>query len=261
MSLQSELLRDADVLIKRVKPVAIAFGVVYILIGFMNPFTLKIGMQNAVSVMVYHSILSYSLHGFTVLAISPFEGFMVSLNIAFILTMMVILPLITYEIVQYVLPGLSGKEKRYLRIGILPVFSFFVLGAIVAVLIIVPFLFDYAKLMDVSLGMIPSVSATQFISTFLEIVFLMGLVFEIPVIMPFLTAIGITSYEFYRSKWRYAVVGCYVLAILVSPPGIGIDILIWSMLSGLYVGGTRLSLYVQKKRIFEEHRKGVEQTA
>jgi sec-independent protein translocase protein TatC len=141
------------------------------------------------------------------------------------------------------------KEKKAIIYIILPSILLFLLGAAFAYYIILPLLFRVVLIFASDLNVIPTMSVLGFFTLVVKIIILTGLSFEMPVIIVFLSYIGLVSPQTWLKNWKYAVVVSFFIALLVSPGATGglIESMIGLILSGLYIAGALISRIVYKK--------------
>ena len=126
------------------------------------------------------------------------------------------LPFILYQMVAFVAPGLKPAEKRYLY-ALLPITVIvFLIGAVFGYLVLFPpaiaFLLSFGA--DVAT---PYIRIGNYASIMISLLFWMGLVFETPVVLFFLTKIGVVSPTFLTKNRRWAVVIAFILGALITP--------------------------------------------
>ena len=83
-------------------------------------------------------------------------------------------------------------------------------------------------------------------------IFSLGLVFEMPLIMSSIVYLGIVDVKMLQEKWRYAVAGSFIIALMISPGATGglIETALGLIFSGLYFSGIGLGKFmeIRKKR-------------
>lgn len=148
--------------------------------------------------------------------ISPTEHFFVYFQVALICGVTVAMPVIVYQVVRFMLPGLLPEERKYLYFLLPGVFVCFASGVAFAGLIMLPaainFMQNFLKsvvVVDWTLG--------NYISFVTRILFWMGMVFQTPLLMFFLTKLGLISPAKLVRFRKYAVVVIAVIAALVTP--------------------------------------------
>jgi len=136
----------------------------------------------------------------------------VSLYSALILT----LPFIVYQAVIFVRPALTRKEKNYLYIMLPSVFLLFIAGAVFAYFVLLPpalkFLFTFGG--DIAT---PMIRVENYISVLTKLIFAIGMCFEIPLVMFFLTKIGVLKPEWLSKYRRLAYISAFVLGAIITP--------------------------------------------
>jgi sec-independent protein translocase protein TatC len=151
--------------------------------------------------------------------------------------LLVATPVVLYQIVQFVLPGLTRRERQL----VLPVVAgsavLFVAGVVFAYSVLIPaalnFLIGYGA--DV---VEQAWSIDRYFEFILVLLFATGLLFELPVIQILLSLLGILSSKVMLAGWKNVVVGSMVVGAVVTP---STDPLTQSLLAGavlaLYFGG------------------------
>jgi sec-independent protein translocase protein TatC len=175
--------------------------------------------------------------GVKFLQLAPGEYFFVSIKVAGYTGLVLSAPFILYQIVAFVLPGLTRREKRFLA----PV----VLGS--SVLFLGGLAFSYALLIPAALNFFISYGAEvveqawsidRYFEFVLLLMFSTGLAFQIPVLQALLGFLGIVSSEKMLSGWKYVLLGAAILGAVITP---STDPLTQSLLGGavlgLYFGG------------------------
>ena len=179
------------------------------------------------------------------------EMFFTYLKISFIAGIMVSSPVIFYQLWLFIAPGLYPGEQKLLIPFIISSTFLYIGGALFGYFIVFPFGFkffmgfsnDYVKAL-------PSVK--QYFSFSLKLLFAFGVVFELPVIIFFLTKIGLVTTAMLRQKRKYAILLSFVLSAILTPP----DVITQCMMAGpliiLYEVGIIVSLFARKKREAED---------
>ncbi|RLC91815.1 MAG: twin-arginine translocase subunit TatC [Chloroflexi bacterium] len=128
------------------------------------------------------------------------------------------LPVIIYQFVMFVHPALTRSERRYLYALLPGVLLFFFAGAAFTYYVFLPpalkFLIDFPLTSGVAE---PEIRIGNYVSVVARLLLVMGLIFELPLVLYFLTKIGVVTPE-WLAKWRrFAVVGAFVVAAIVTP--------------------------------------------
>lgn len=185
-------------------------------------------------------LLEVPARGVKFLQLAPGEYFFVSLKVAAYSGILVASPFVLYQIIQFVLPGLTRRERRFLGPIIFGSTFLFVGGLVFAYLALIPaalnFFINYGADVVEQLW-----SIDRYFEFVLLLLFSTGLAFQIPVIQLLLGLLGIVSAKQMLSGWRYVVLGAAILGAILTP---STDPLTQSLLAGavlgLYFGGTGL---------------------
>lgn len=147
------------------------------------------------------------------------EAFFARMQIAFVAGAFLMSPFVFYQIWAFVAPGLYEEEKRY--IAPIAVFSaiFFVAGALFCYLIVFPFAFNFfISYSTPEIVITPKVS--DYLSFVLKLIFAFGLIFEMPIFTLFLARLGLITARLMRKGRKYAIVGIFILAAILTPPDV-----------------------------------------
>ncbi|MCR4337441.1 MAG: twin-arginine translocase subunit TatC [Candidatus Omnitrophica bacterium] len=178
---------------------------------------------------------------------SPAEAFTARIFLTFLGGFLLALPIVFYQIWQFVAAGLTEKERRYVRI--FGVFSFlsFVGGIIFGYFVMLPISLQFLLGFS-SESMVPMITVGKYFSFVGSLVLACGIVFELPLILLFLTYIGIATPEFLRQKRRYAIVLIFIVSAIVTPPDVLTQLLMAVPLMVLYEVGVFFSQWMAKRR-------------
>jgi sec-independent protein translocase protein TatC len=163
------------------------------------------------------------------------------------------MPWIVHQVLLFVLPALTRREKRAL-VWIIPGATlFFLVGALFAYLVMVPTAIPWL------LGFWSDVieqnwMVDEYIPFVTGLIFWVGVSFETPLIMAFLSRMGVVTSKQLLSVWKFAVVGIAVLAALITPTPDPFNMsLVMAPLVSLYFLGVLLAKLVQAKRVAALH--------
>ncbi len=166
-----------------------------------------------------------------------FEAFFVQIKVAFFTAMMVSFPVIANQLWQFVAPGLYRNEKRALLPFILATPVLFLCGAAMAYYIAVPmalhFLLGFqGNVGGVSQEALPAIG--NYLSFIMQFLFGFGIAFLLPVLLMLLERAGIVTRQQLISARRYAIVGAFAIAAVLTPPDVGSQLLLAIPLCFLY---------------------------
>ena len=185
-------------------------------------------------------LLEVPAQGAKFLQLSPGEYFFVSLKVAGYTGLVIASPFILYQIIAFVLPGLTRREKRLLGPVVLGSSILFFIGLGFAYIALIPaalnFFINYGE------GVVEQLwSIDRYFEFVLLLLFSTGLAFQVPVIQFLLALLGIVNSETMLKGWRYVLLGAAVLGAVLTP---STDPVTQSLLGGavlsLYFGGIAL---------------------
>lgn len=185
-------------------------------------------------------LLEAPAQGVKFLQLAPGEYFFVSLKVAAYSGILLASPVILYQIIAFVLPGLTRRERRFLAPIVFGSSILFVAGLAFAYVALIPaalnFFISYGADVVEQLW-----SIDRYFEFVLLLMFSTGIAFQIPVIQMLLGLLGIVSSQRMLSGWRYVLLGAVILGAVLTP---STDPLTQSLLGGavlgLYFGGIGL---------------------
>lgn len=145
--------------------------------------------------------------------------FFTHMRTAFLLALVVGFPYLLVEVWLFVKPALYKNEKRGMGFAMLAVALLFYIGCAVGYLLVFPLTFRFLAGYHIGTGILTQISLNSYISTFVSIIFIMGLVFELPVLAWVLGKFGLVNKSLLRRYRRYAIVILLILAAVITPTG------------------------------------------
>ena len=186
------------------------------------------------------ALLEVPAQGVKFLQLAPGEYFFVSLKVAGYSGFLVSSPVILFQIVSFILPGLTKKEKKLVAPIMFGSSILFGLGLVFAYIALIPAALNFF----ISYGgdvVEQFWSIERYFEFVLLLLFSTGLAFQIPVIQVLLALTGIVSSNRMLAGWRFVILGAAVLGAVLTP---STDPLTQSLLAGavggLYFGGIGL---------------------
>lgn len=138
------------------------------------------------------------------------------MKVALLSGLILALPVITYELVMFVAPGLTRQEKRYLYLLLPGVTLSFVAGAAFAYFVLVPPALNFLLTFGGDIAT-PQIKIGNYISTVSSLLFWIGIIFEIPLVIFFLARIGVVNPRLLSQFRPYAMVGAFLLGAVITP--------------------------------------------
>jgi len=184
---------------------------------------------------------------FTLHAFRPTTTISMFMRISLFSGAILAMPFIVYQLLHYILPGLTGQEKRSLALIIPGATVLFLGGVAFAYFVMIPpaldFLFSWWSELIEQTWMVE-----DYVEFVTGLVFWVGVSFQTPLIMTFVARLGVVTAQQMLAAWRFAAVGIAVLAAFITPTPDPINMgLIMVPLLALYFMGILLAWVAQPK--------------
>jgi sec-independent protein translocase protein TatC len=178
--------------------------------------------------------------------LSPVEAFIARMKITLFCGLYLALPIVLYQVWKFVEAGLHDNERR--SIFSLVVFSFllFTVGGVFAYFVMLPIGLKFL-LSCGTLTLQPIISVEKYITFVVGLVLSFGLVFQLPIIIFFLTKIGIVNPRILFKQQRYAILIIFIVAAILTPPDVFSQFLMAIPLLVLYELSILISVFAVKR--------------
>jgi len=159
-------------------------------------------------------------------------------------------PYIIWEVWRFIKPALYEKEQKYSNGAVWSMSILFLFGVLFSYYLIVPLTLSFFGSYQVSESVNNTIALSSYISTVVSVTFALGVVFELPVFVYFLTKVGIITPEFLKKNRKYTLIVLLIISAVITPPDIISQILVAIPLYGLYelsiLVSTRMSRQAKK---------------
>ena len=172
---------------------------------------------NFADYLVYILTAPADNRGIGLQTLTPQGMFILKWNLAIIGGFILSIPVITIQIWKFVSPGLYNRERKILLPLIITVFLCFILGAIFAYMVILPFSLNFFASM-VTENVQNNFSINYYFSFVLALIIGSGIIFEMPVASFLFSSIGIITPSFLRKFRREAIMITVILSAIITPP-------------------------------------------
>ncbi len=181
------------------------------------------------------------------------ETFIIHMQVSLILGLVVASPYVFFEIWGFVRPGLLKKEQDAARGTVFICSILFMMGVMFGYYVISPFAVSFLVNYELP-GVDPSPALSSYITYLTMFTVPTGLVFELPVLVYFLTKIGLVTSTMMKSYRRHAFVVLLVISGLVTPPDPITLVLLSMPLYALYEAGILIATRVERRQAADEAR-------
>jgi sec-independent protein translocase protein TatC len=151
----------------------------------------------------------------TLVYLNPTEPFNLYLKVAALAGLFLTCPFVLYQVWLFIAPGLYRNEKRYIGPFLFSTVGLFVAGGYFGYKFVYPAALDF--LIGYGSKFQPMITIGEYTQLFLTIILGMGVIFEIPILVFFLSLMGIVSAGFMWKNFRYAILVIFIIAAIITP--------------------------------------------
>lgn len=149
--------------------------------------------------------------------LSPLEPFFAYIKIAFVCGLFLACPIWLFESWSFIAPGLYSHEKRFALPVVLTGSLLFMSGGLFAYFVMFPMMFDFLVNQMMPDTLVASFTVDKYLGLLLRVTVAFAVVFELPLALALLSAVGIVDAPQLRSFRKYAYVGAFVLGAILTP--------------------------------------------
>ncbi len=231
---------------------------IYCVLGFVGAFVVSFYFSSDIlHALVLPFKWGTGLPDIKLISIKLLGVFLVKLKIAFFGGLFITFPLIAIQLYRFVAPGLYANERSAFRPYLFATPVFFLLGAALVYFFLLPVAIQFFYALAAGTGgdgqsaidLMPDIEA--YLDFVMMLILAFGLCFQLPVILTLLGQIGIVNYDQLRSGRKFAIVGVFVVAAVLTPPDPISQISMAVPLMGLY------EVAVQAVRLLEARRRRI----
>jgi sec-independent protein translocase protein TatC len=170
---------------------------------------------------------------------------------SFVLGFIVAFPYIFWEIWRFVGPGLYPTERNVSRGAVFFVTLLFTIGVLFGYYVMSPLAINFLANYQVSASVVNEFDITSYVSTVTTLVLGSGILFQLPMVVFFLSKVGIVTPKLMKTYRRHAIIVILFLGAMLTPPDPLSQILVAMPLFGLYELSILISAAVERKRLKE----------
>ncbi len=220
--------------------------IIYVLIVFVAGLVVGLFIAKPIYNYLIHADLA---EGFVLHAFSFWDGIGMYMKISMAVSLVVTVPFIVYQLWAFISPGLRQAERSAALRYVPYVFILFLLGMAFAYYIVFPMALSFTISITRSMGLEETYGIAQYFSFMFSLVLPLALLFELPLLVMFLTKLRILNPLRLRKIRRYAYFVLVFIAVVITPPDFISDFLVTIPLLVLYEFSVLLSAFVFRKQL------------
>ncbi|WP_091069758.1 twin-arginine translocase subunit TatC [Paenibacillus sp. NFR01] len=220
--------------------------IIYILLVFVAGL---IGGLFAAKPIYDYLVTADSVKGFVLHAFSFWDGIGMYMKIAGAVSLVFTVPFTAYQLWAFVSPGLRPVERSVTLRYVPYVFVLFVLGLAFGYYVIFPMALSFTVSVTRSMGLEETYGIAEYFSFMFSLVIPLALLFELPLVVMFLTRLRLLNPLRLRKIRRYAYFALVFIAVVITPPDFISDLLVTVPLLALYEFSVLLSSLVYRKQL------------
>ena len=206
----------------------IVISLVSLFIGFIISFTYSEVLFRFLTIPLRYNI-SFSLsspfvslieknikNNPSLVFLAPTEAFWMHMKISMIAALILSLPVILSQLWKFLSPGLLHKEKKYVIPFVIITTTFFLIGAAYCFFLVLPFALGFLLTYKTE-SITPMLSVGNYIDFCLKFILAFGAIFELPIVIIFLTRMGFVTPKTLAKHRKYAIVLAFVVAAFLTP--------------------------------------------
>jgi sec-independent protein translocase protein TatC len=210
------------------------------------------------SLDIFRLIRQDLFRGMPVNTFNPADPIQVYMQISFLVALVLTSPVALYHVWMFVKPGLRPHERRAAGLYIPAVIGLFLAGLAFGYFIVFPYMMQFVRQMNEQMGLQPFYGVYEAFGFLFNILLPVGLIFELPIVVLFLTRIRLLTPELLRKGRRIAYFVLVIITTVISPPVIISNIIIGVPLLLLYEVSILLSAWMARRMALEDEAQAAE---
>jgi sec-independent protein translocase protein TatC len=185
---------------------------------------------------------------FTLQTVKMAEQFSMHIIVSLVAGVVVAFPYVFYEIWRFIVPALYDKEKQTASGAVFYTSLLFILGVAFGYYIISPLSVNFLGNYKVSESVISAPTLRSYVQTITSLVLASGIVFQLPILIYFLSKVGLVTPGFLKKYRRHSIILIVTISAIITPPDVFSQILVALPLMLLYEIGILISRRIVKKQ-------------
>jgi len=198
--------------------------------------------------MMNNEKLCLNSEGLKIINFDMAGQFRTHLIISFLAGLVLASPYIFFEVYRFIIPALKEKEQKYSRGMVFFTSLLFIVGVLFGFFIIVPLTINFLGGYSVTEQVENTIGLSSYIRSVTSVTLSAGIAFELPILIYFLTKVGLVTADFMRRYRKHAIVVFLVLAGIITPPDVISQFLVCGPLYFLFEISILISARIERKR-------------
>ncbi len=157
-------------------------------------------------------------------------------------------PYVFWEFWSFISPGLYDNERKVSRGAVFSVSFLFALGVLFGYYLVTPISINFLTNYQLDPSILNEIDLTSYVSTIIMMVLACAIMFQLPVIIFFLTSAGLVTPEILKTYRKHAIIVILIISAVITPPDVISQILVSIPIMILYQVGIGISKVVYKRR-------------
>lgn len=192
-----------------------------------------------------------SLHPLQLINYDLSGQFMVDVWTAIIAGFIIAFPYVVYQFWSFIKPALYENERKHASGAVAVMSGLFLVGILFGYYLIVPFSLDWLGTYSISSKVVNQINILSYISSVTSIVIAGGVAFELPVVIYFLSKVGLLTPKFLKKYRRHSYVVILIIGAIITPPDILSQMIVSIPMIILY----EVSIFISARVVKERQRK------
>lgn len=188
---------------------------------------------------------------FEVISIKMAGQFSMHIMVSLIAGFVISFPYVFHQIWTFVVPALYSKEKRHASGAVFYSSLLFLMGVTFGYFVIVPLSVHFLGSYSVSEQVTNQINLISYVSTIASVVLAAGIIFELPILVYFLSKVGLVTPQFLKKYRKHSLILILALSAIITPPDIFSQVLVAGPLVILYEVGIGISRRIVRKQEME----------
>lgn len=189
---------------------------------------------------------------FELISIKMAGQFSMHIMVSLIAGLVISFPYVFHQVWTFIVPALYAREKRHASGAVFYSSLLFLMGVVFGYFIIVPLSVHFLGSYSVSDQVTNQINLISYVSTIASVVLAAGIIFELPILVFFLSKAGLVTPGFLKKYRKHSLVLILALSALITPPDIFSQVLVSFPLIILYEAGISISKRVERRRKLQD---------